>query len=286
VGTHGNAPNGGEPGGYLYQIGYQGRDMNIRNVALIFNKEMKSYFNSLIAYVVITMFLLITGYFFYNLLATFSVVSYQAQSNPMLARQYQLLNINETVVRPLFGNISIIMLLMTPLLTMRLFSEERKTGTIELLLTYPVKDVDVVVSKFLACFFVFLVMILLTITYPILLVILGDPEVIPIVTGYLGLVLLGAAFISLGIFTSSLTENQIIAASMSFGMLFFFWLISYSVAFVSAGLGQVLAYLSINEHIASLAKGVLDTEDIIYYLCFIVLFLFLTLRSLESKRWR
>jgi ABC-2 type transport system permease protein len=129
-------------------------------------------------------------------------------------------------------------------------------------------------------------MILLTITYPILLVILGDPEVMPIVTGYLGLVLLGAAFISLGIFTSSLTENQIIAASMSFGMLFFFWLISYSVAFVSAGLGQVLAYLSINEHIASLAKGVLDTEDIIYYLCFIVLFLFLTLRSLESKRWR
>ncbi len=260
--------------------------MNIRSVALIFRKEMKSYFNSLIAYVVITMFLLITGYFFYNLLATFSVVSYQAQSNPMLARQYQLLNINETVVRPLFGNISIIMLLMTPLLTMRLFSEEKKSGTIELLLSYPVKDVDVVVSKFLACFFVFLAMILLTITYPILLVILGDPEVMPIITGYLGLILLGAAFISLGIFTSSLTENQIIAASMSFGILFFFWLISYSVAFVSAGLGQVLAYLSINEHIASLAKGVLDTEDIIYYLCFIVLFLFLTLRSLESNRWR
>ncbi len=260
--------------------------MNISNVALIFRKEMKSYFNSLVAYVVITMFLLITGYFFYNLLATFSVVSYQAQSNPMLARQYQLLNINETVVRPLFGNISIIMLLMTPLLTMRLFSEEKKSGTIELLLTYPVKDVDVVVSKFLACFFVFLAMILLTVTYPILLVILGNPEVMPIITGYIGLVLLGAAFISLGIFTSSLTENQIIAASMSFGILFFFWLISYSVAFVSADLGQVLAYLSINEHISSLAKGVLDTEDIIYYLCFIILFLFLTLRSLESNRWR
>ncbi len=260
--------------------------MNTRSIALIFRKEMKSYFNSLIAYVVITMFLLITGYFFYNLLATFSVVSYQAQNNPMLARQYQLLNINETVVRPLFGNISIIMLLMTPLLTMRLFSEEKKSGTIELLLTYPVKDVDVVVSKFLACFFVFVAMLLLTITYPILLVVLGDPDVMPIVTGYLGLILLGAAFISLGIFTSSLTENQIIAASMSFGILFFFWLISYSVAFVSAGLGQVLAYLSINEHIASMAKGVLDTEDIIYYLCFIVLFLFLTLRSLESKRWR
>ncbi len=259
--------------------------MNVRSVGLILNRELKSYFSSLIAYVVIVMFLLITGYFFYNLLATFSVISFQAQVNPMLAKQYHLLNINETVVRPLFGNISIIMLLMTPLLTMRLISEEKKSGTIELLLTFPVKDIDVVLGKYLACLFVFLVMILLTATYPILLLGLGEPEVMPILTGYLGLFLLGAAFISLGIFTSSLTENQIVSASMSFGILFFFWLISYSVPFVSPAFGQVLSYLSINEHIASLAKGVLDTEDIIYYLCFIVLFLFLTLRSLESKRW-
>lgn len=259
--------------------------MNVRSVGLILNRELKSYFSSLIAYVVIVMFLLITGYFFYNLLATFSVISFQAQVNPMLAKQYQLLNINETVVRPLFGNISIIMLLMTPLLTMRLISEEKKSGTIELLLTFPVKDIDVVLGKYLACLLVFLVMILLTATYPILLLGLGEPEVMPILTGYLGLFLLGAAFISLGIFTSSLTENQIVSASMSFGILFFFWLISYSVPFVSPAFGQVLSYLSINEHIASLAKGVLDTEDIIYYLCFIVLFLFLTLRSLESKRW-
>lgn len=260
--------------------------MNFASIALIFRRELHSYFNSFIAYIAITMFLVITGYFFYNLLATFSVVSFQAQSNPMLAKQYQLLNINETVVRPLFGNISIIMLLMTPLLTMRLFAEEKKSGTIELLLTAPVRDVEIVVSKFLACFMVFLTMILLTATFPILLVTLGDPEVMPILTGYLGLILLGAAFISLGIFTSSLTENQIIAASLSFGVLFFFWLMSYSVAFVSASFGRVIAYLSLNEHIASLAKGVLDSEDIIYYLCFTLLFLFLTLRSLESKRWR
>ncbi|MCK5351488.1 ABC transporter permease subunit, partial [bacterium] len=151
--------------------------MNVRSVGLLFKRELQSYFGSLIAYVTITMFLVIAGYFFYNLLATFSVVSFQAQTNVMLAKQYQLLNINETVVRPLFGNISIIMLLMTPLLTMRLFSEEKKTGTIELLLTYPVKDVDVVISKFLACFAVFLVMILLTVTFPILLMALGEPEV-------------------------------------------------------------------------------------------------------------
>jgi ABC-2 type transport system permease protein len=260
--------------------------MNIRSVSLIYQRELKSYFSSLTAYVVIIMFLLITGYFFYTLLATFSIVSFQAQTDPMLAKQYQLLNINETVVRPLFGSISIIMLLMTPLLTMRLFAEEKKSGTIELLLTFPIEDIDVTLGKYLACFTVLMSMLLLTATYPILLIVLGDPEIKPILTGYLGLVFMGAAFVSLGIFSSSLTENQIVSASISFGMLFFFWLISYSVQLVSAGLGKVLGYLSINTHIESLSKGVLDSEDIIYYLCFIVMFLFLTLRSLEANRWR
>jgi ABC-2 type transport system permease protein len=260
--------------------------MNIRGVGLIFNRELRAYFSSSIAYVVITMFLIITGYFFYNLIATFSVISFQAQANPMMARQYNLLNINETVVRPLFGNISIIMLLMTPLLTMRLLAEERKAGTMELLLTYPVRDIEVVTGKFLACFTVFLAMIFSTFIYPALLVFLGEPELMPIITGYIGLILLGAAFIALGLFTSSLTENQIIAASLAFGILFVFWLMSYSVTLVSPGLGQIISYIAITEHLESLAKGVVDTEDIIYYLLFVTLFLFLTLRSLESKRWR
>jgi ABC-2 type transport system permease protein len=260
--------------------------MNFRNIGLILGRELRSYFGSLTVYVVIVMFLLMTGYFFYNLLATFSAVSVQARTDPMLARQYQLLNINETVIRPLFGTISIILLLMTPLLTMRLLAEEKKSGTIELLLTFPVNDVDVVLGKYLACLGVLLTMVALTVTYPVIVVILGDPEPAPIVTGYLGLALLGAAAISLGIFTSSLTENQIVAASMSFGMLFLFWLVSYSVPLAPPGLGQELAYLSNNDHIASMSKGVVDSEDIVYYLCFIALFLFLTLRSLETKRWR
>ena len=260
--------------------------MNIRNVSLILNRELKSYFSSFTVYIVIIMFLLMTGYFFYNLTATFSIVSYQAQTDPMLAKQYQLLNINETVIRPLFGSIGMILLLMTPLLTMRLLAEEKKTGTIELLLTFPVNDIDVVLGKYLACLVVMLTMVLLTATYPLLLVAFGEPEVVPIWTGYLGLVLLGASAISLGLFTSSLTENQIVSASISFAMLFFFWLISYSAPLVSAGLGKFLTYLSINEHIESMSKGVVDSTDIIYYLCFIVLFLFLTLRSLESKRWK
>src|SRR3990170_4649295 len=181
----------------------------MRNFYLIARKELHSYFSSPVAYVVITMFLVITGYFFYNLFASFSILSFQASTNPAIANQKNLLNITETVVRPLFGNISMIMLLMVPLLTMRLFSEEKKSGTIELLLTYPVTDMEVILGKFFACLTVFLLMLLLTATYPVLLFVFGEPEVGPVLTGYVGLVLMGAAFISLGIFTSSLTENQI-----------------------------------------------------------------------------
>jgi len=142
----------------------------MRNFYLIAKKELYSYFSSPVAYVVITIFLVITGYYFYNLLASFSTLSFQASTNPAIAQQQNLLNITETVVRPLFGNISMIMLLMMPLLTMRLFSEEKKSGTIELLLTYPVTDMEVIVGKFIACFVVFLLMLLLTATFPALLI--------------------------------------------------------------------------------------------------------------------
>ena len=202
----------------------------MRNFYLIAKKELNSYFSSPVAYVVITIFLVVTGYYFYNLLASFSTLSFQASTNPAIAKQQNLLNITETVVRPLFGNISMIMLLMMPLLTMRLFSEEKKSGTIELLLTYPVTDMEVIIGKFIACFVVFLLMLLLTATFPALLIFLGEPEIGPTITGYIGLILTGAAFISLGIFTSSLTENQIIAATLSFGVLILFFMMGTSVS--------------------------------------------------------
>ncbi|MBF0368454.1 MAG: ABC transporter permease [Magnetococcales bacterium] len=260
--------------------------MNPRSLLLVYRKEITGYFSSFIAFAVIAIFLVITGYFFYNILASFSMVSFQAQANPMIAKQYNLLNVNETVVRPLIGNISVVMLLMTPLLTMRLLSEEKKSGTLELLLSYPVREVEVVMGKYLASLTVFAAMLVGTITYPLLLIYLGDPEIPPILTGYLGLFLLGAAFLALGLFTSSLSENQIVSASLAVGILFFFWLMSYSVMFVSPGFGRIISYVAITEHLESLAKGVVDTEDIIYYLNFIFLFLFLTIRSMESSRWR
>lgn len=258
----------------------------MRNYYLIAKKELHSYFASPVAYVVITMFLVITGYFFYNLLASFSTLSFQASVDPTIAKQQNLLNITETVVRPLFGNISMIMLLMMPLLSMRLFSEEKKSGTIELLLTYPISDLEVILGKFFACFAVFILMLLLTITYPLLLVTLGQPEIGPVITGYLGLILMGAAFISLGIFTSSLTENQIIAATLSFGVLFLFFMMGYSVSLMGPTIGRIIIYISLIGHLEGFAKGVVDTADIIYYSLFTILFIFLTLRVLESKKWR
>ncbi|MEE9613807.1 MAG: ABC transporter permease [Thermodesulfobacteriota bacterium] len=258
----------------------------MRNIYLIFKKETKSYFSSPVAYVVIAMFLLISGYLFYGIFAYFSTISFQAQMDPSIARQQNLLNVTESVVRPLFGIISMIMLIMMPLLTMRLFAEEKKSGTIELLLSYPISDAEVVAGKFLACMGVLLTMLGLSLIFPVLIIAFGEPEIGPIVSGYMGMVLLGAAFISLGLFASSLTENQIIAATVSFGVLFLFWMLNLSAPFAGPWLGKFIEYVTMTHHLEAFAKGVVDTEDIIYYGLFIFLFLFLTLRILESKRWR
>lgn len=249
----------------------------------VFKKEMCSYFGSPIAYIVLTIFSVICGYFFYSIFGFFNFVSMQAAMNPMMAGE---LNVNEGVLRPLFSNISVIMLLMMPLLTMRLFSEEKKSGTIELLLTYPVRDGEVLVGKYLAALAVFAIMLVTTLLYPVLLTKFSEPEAGPILSTYLGLLLLGASFIAVGILASSMTENQIIAAVVTFGALLIFWIIGWSTDLAGPELKKVLSHLSIIDHFDNFSKGVIDTKDVIFYLNFIVLFLFLTMRSLESKRWR
>jgi ABC-2 type transport system permease protein len=249
----------------------------------IFKRELRAYFVSPIAYVVMVMFLTIAGYFFYSSFAFFNFIGFQAMSNPMMARN---LNVTEGVLRPLYGNLGVVLLFIMPLLTMRLFAEEKKQGTIELLLTYPVRDLAAVLAKFSACLTVYTIMLALTAVYPVLLIIFVQPEVGPILAGYLGLFLLGAAFIALGALASSLTENQIVAAAISFGLLLIFWVIGWSSQFAGTGVGRLLSHLSLLEHFDSFPKGVIDTKDVIFYLNFLVFCLFLTLRSLESHRWR
>jgi ABC-2 type transport system permease protein len=249
----------------------------------IFKKELRVYFTSPVAYGVFTFFLLISGYFFASIFAFFNLVSMQSAMNPALARD---LNVTEGIMRPLFSNIGVVMLFMMPILTMRLFAEEKKTGTIELLLTYPVRDGEVLLGKYVAAGTLYLMMLAATALYPGILAYFARIEWGPLLTGYLGLTLMGAAFLAVGVLASSLTENQIVAAIATFGALLIFWVIGWSADFAGPVWGKILAHLSILEHFDSFAKGVIDTKDVIYYLNFTILSLFLTLRSLESKRWR
>ncbi|MGH7340321.1 MAG: ABC transporter permease subunit, partial [Candidatus Rokuibacteriota bacterium] len=239
----------------------------------IFKKEMRLYFTSPVAWAVFTIFLLIGGYFFYSIFAYFTLASMQSAMNPQMARD---LNVTDSVLRPLFSNISVILLLLMPLVTMRLFAEERRAGTIELLLTYPVRDGAVLAGKYLAALALYAIMIGLTLLYPAIVVYFARLEWGPVLTGYLGLLLMGATFIAVGVFASSLTENQIVAAITTFGALLLLWILGWSADYAGGTVGRVLQFVSIIEHNDSFSKGVVDTKDILYYVNFTALALFLT----------
>jgi ABC-2 type transport system permease protein len=249
----------------------------------IFKKEMRLYFTSPIAWVILTSFALITGYFFYSIFAFFSLASMQSMMNPMMGRE---LNATDSVLRPLLSNISVILLLLMPLVTMRLFAEERRSGTIELLLTYPVRDGAVLLGKYLAALAVYAVMLAITLVYPGIVSYFTRVEGGVLLTGYVGLLLMGATFLAVGVFASSLTENQIVASITTFGILLIFWVLGWSADYAGGMWGRVLTHVSLLEHFDSFAKGVLDTKDILYYVDFTVVALFLTLRSLEARRWK
>ena len=249
----------------------------------IYKKEMRLYFTSPIAWVILTIFLFIAGYFFYSIFAFFTLASMQSAMNPAMARD---LNVTDSVLRPLFSNISVILLLLMPLVTMRLFAEERRSGTIELLLTYPVRDGAVLIGKYLAGLTLYAIMLALTLFYPLLVAYFARVEWGPLASGYLGLLLMGATFLAVGIFASSLTENQIVASIITFGVLLIFWVVGWSSDYVGGTWGRVLSHLSLIEHFDSFAKGVLDTRDVLYYFDFTIVALFLTLRSLEARRWK
>jgi ABC-2 type transport system permease protein len=249
----------------------------------IFKKEMRLYFTSPVAWVILTIFTMITGYFFYSIFAYYTLASMQSMMNPAMARE---LNVTDSVLRPLFSNVSVILLLLMPMLTMRLFAEERRSGTIELLLTFPVRDGAVLLGKYLAALAMYGVMLALTLVYPALVLYFARVEWGVLATGYLGLLLMGATFLAVGMFASSLTENQIVASIITFGILLIFWVIGWSADYAGGAWGRVLSHISLLEHFDSFGKGVLDTKDILYYVDFTIVALFLTLRSLETRRWK
>ena len=236
------------------------------NIYAIFKKEFKSYFSSSIAYIFITAFLVFSGWLFF--------------------RGFFL--IGQTNMRPFFSILPWEFLFFIPAVTMRLWAEEKKLGTIELLMTLPLKDYEIVLGKFFAAFLFLTITILLTITLPFTLFYLGQPDLGPIIGGYIGALFMGAAYLSIGLFISCLTENQIIAFIVSVFACFTLFIIGEPIVITAlpGWLAEIFSFLGLGAHFKSIGRGVLDSRDIIYYLSVITFFLFLNTRFIESRKWR
>ena len=254
----------------------------MRNVWTIYKKELNSYFVSPIAYILLLMFALIFGFFFWNALGMFIYYGIESQ----MRGQAFPMNVNEQVIRPLLSNISVVGLFFIPMITMRLFAEEKRNGTIELLATSPVRDSEVILGKWLAAVSLYATMLLFTAINFSFLFRYGNPDWKPLLIGYLGLLLQAGALLAIGTFVSTLTRNQIIAGAVTFGVCLILWVLEWVSGYETATWARVLAYMSVITHYESFAKGVLATKDAIFYLTLIFLGLFLTARSMESLRWR
>jgi ABC-2 type transport system permease protein len=252
------------------------------NVLTIFRKELNSYFSSPIAYLVLAFFGFLAGYFFYVYVAIFVSRGMESQ---MMGRGMPM-DVNEWVIRPLLSNLSVIGLFMIPMITMRLFAEEKRSGTIELLATSPVRDIEVIVGKWLAALVLYACALGVSALSVATLYLYGKPDLSPIVTGYLGLLLQGGALLAIGTFISTTTKNQIIAAFATFAVCLILWVLDWVSAYETAAWAKVIAYLSVITHFEPFAKGVLDSKDVVFYLSMIFFGLFLTSRSMESLRWR
>jgi ABC-2 type transport system permease protein len=255
----------------------------MKDVWTITKKELKSFLYSPIAYTLTAFFLLISGFFFYNILAWANDQTMRVMQSGYGMNQ---ININKMLFQPFFNNITIILMFLLPLLTMRLFADEKKMRTEELLLTSPVKLSAIIIGKYLAALIIYTLILLLTATYAIFIFIYGNPELAPLLTAYLGLFLLGAVFIAIGIFTSALSENQVVAAVISFSAIILIWVISWVGESSPGAWKGILTYLSFFSHFQNMVGGVIDTQDIIYYLTFVFLGLYLCRALFEFRKWR
>lgn len=238
----------------------------MKNIGIISGKELSSYLASPMAYIVTAIFLALSGTFFATYLAD--------------------INYSDTSITGFLNAAQFLILLFAAVLTMRLIAEERKLGTWEFLLTAPLRDTEIVLGKFLASLVMLTGMLALTLYYPILLIVLGDPDIGPICTSYFGLFLLGSACLSIGIFASSMTSNQIVSAVVAGGIIFALWFLGIVGNMVPGPLGELLSFLSLSYHFPDFMRGIIDTRAIVYYLSVTALFLYLAVGSIETGRWR
>lgn len=239
--------------------------LDLQNVLTIFRRELRAYFNSPVAYVVIVVFLAITGWFFTSTLFLNNVASMYMVFESFIIR--------------------VLLIVFAPAVTMRLLAEERKSGTFELLATKPVRDIDIVLGKFLAAWALLGAALLPTLLYLVTLMMLGSIDLGPVLTGYIGLLLVGGVYLAIGLLASSLTENQIVAFIVSFLIIIVFFLFDKMLMFVPEGLTTTMEFLSVDSHYSSIARGVIDSRDIIYLLSLMGFSLMLTTVSLERRKW-
>ncbi len=254
----------------------------MRNVWIILRNELRRYFVSSVAYLLLTMFAVIFGFFFWNSLGYFVYVGMESQ---MRGEPFPM-NVNEQIIRPLLSNMSVVGLFFIPMITMRLFAEEKRSGTIELLATSPIRDAEVIIGKWLAAMGVYACMLLFSGLNFVFLFRYGKPDWKPLLIGVLGLLLQAGALLAIGTFISTLTKNQIIAAGATFGVCLLLWILEWVAGYETSTWARVLSYMSVITHYESFARGVLDLKDAIYYVTLIFLGLFFTSRSMESLRWR
>src|SRR5205809_6116306 len=257
----------------------------MRNILAIVQRELRAYFSSPIAYVVLTIFVFLSGIFFRSILAQVMQFALMSQMRAQQAGP-QPIDMPGMISRGFLSTMSVILLFIMPMLTMGLFSEEKKRGTIELLLTAPITDLQVVLGKFLAAGAFYAILLLSTWIPTGVLYLYGSPASGPILTAYLGLLLYGLSIIAIGVFISTLTENQIISAVLSFGVIMLLWLVDVMASQAESTSKEVLTYLSILSHLDDFTKGVLATSHIVFYLSLMLVALFLTYRSVDSLRWR
>lgn len=256
----------------------------MRNIVAIARRELQSYFASPIAYVMLGLFALIFGWMFYSFLRFFAEQGLRMSQFGMEGPQ--ALNVNEMMIRPLLLQAGVVVLFFLPMLTMRTFAEEKRSGTIELLLTSPLSDWEIVLGKYLGALALYVVMLAVSALNFIWLFAFGNPEVAPILVGYLGLLLMGGSFIALGVFISNLTRNQLVAAALTFSVLLMLLLVNWIGDASGPVMRAVVSGLSVFQHFEDFSRGVIDTQHVIYYLSFIGFGLFLAARSVDADRWR
>jgi gliding motility-associated transport system permease protein len=257
----------------------------VRNVLTIAGKEIRSYFASPVAYVLLAAYLALGGYFFFALLTAFNqtLALYSMMRNPEMLSRF---NLNQMVVVPLLHNMSVLLIFIVPAITMRMFPEEKRAGTYELLLTSPVRVSEIVLGKFLGGLVLVLLMVALSGMFGVLLTVYGNPEMPMMLAGYLGLALMATVFLALGTLISSFTENVVVAYVGTLFALLVLYTIGWLGETVQGVAGGVVRYASITEHFQELTKGIVDTKDLVYFVTLLVGALFVTQRSVESVRWR